>query len=127
MKYLLLLLVLVLAAIGIKKIYAHQAAKNSCFENIDNKMFKSKMLDTASVIILDVRTKQEHQSGHIASSINIDVLEKNFQAKVQKLDKNKPLLVYCRSGGRSVKAALILCDLGFKKVYNLSNGYMGWT
>ncbi len=126
MKYLLLLLIIIIAALGIKKIYAHQIAQNSCFENINNEVFKTEMMATEQTIILAVRTKKEYQGGNIQGAINIDVLEDNFEAKVQELDQDKTLLVYCRSGGRSVKASLILCNLGFKKVYNLSNGYMGW-
>lgn len=126
MKYIILLILLAIFVLGIKKIYAHHAAQNSCFENIDNTAFKTKMTNLEEVLILDVRTTDEYQKGSITNAIHIDVLKDDFQSKVQQLDKNKTLLVYCRSGARSLKASVILCDLGFQQVYNLSNGYMSW-
>jgi rhodanese-related sulfurtransferase len=44
-----------------------------------------------------------------------------------KLDKKKPVAVYCRSGMRSANAANILKEMGFKKIYNLDGGYLAWT
>ncbi|BDS15555.1 rhodanese-like domain-containing protein [Aureispira anguillae] len=126
MKYLLSILVLTFVSLGIKKLYAAQSAQNSCFEHIENKTFRLKMQDTQNAIVLDVRTDAEFKSGKIEGAQNIDVQNASFRAKVEQLDKNKTYLVYCRSGMRSIKASKVLCELGFTKVYNLRNGYMGW-
>jgi len=126
MKYLIIVIFIVVIFTGIKKIYAAQVAKNSCFENIGNDGFKYRMKDKEQVVLLDVRTLGEFKAGNIENSIHIDVLQNSYKEQVSKLDKEKTYLVYCRSGNRSIKAAVILCDLGFTKVYNLSNGYMKW-
>lgn len=80
-----------------------------------------------NLIILDVRTEEEFKSGRIPNSINIDVLNtSSFIKKISELDKNKEVIVYCKSGVRSKKAASILSEKGFKKVLNLLGGIKGW-
>ncbi len=127
MKYLLIIVGVAVLAFTVKKLYAYQAAYNSCFENIDNSRFKELASMPEEVLILDVRTAQEYQQGKIKAALNIDVLQQDFEKNIATLDPSKTVLVYCRSGSRSLKACQILCNNGFKKVYNLSNGYMGWS
>lgn len=75
-------------------------------------------------IILDVRTPGEYFSGHISQAVNMDYYASDFESKLQKLDPGKEYYLYCASGNRSAKAAKILADKGFKKVYSLKNsGY----
>jgi len=82
----------------------------------------SKMKD---VKLLDVRTKEEFNEGHIANAQNL-VYDENFSEKIGKLDKEKPVIVYCKSGGRSEKCAQILKDSGFVKVYDIKGGITEW-
>ncbi|NND78860.1 MAG: rhodanese-like domain-containing protein, partial [Maribacter sp.] len=49
-----------------------------------------------------------------------------FKQAFEKLDKSKPVYLYCRSGSRSKKAAQKVLDMGFVKVYDLKGGYMRW-
>lgn len=126
MKPLIGVIVLIIILWGVKKIYTYQLIKNSCFDNIDNQEFKDKMADKENVVVLDVRSLTEFKGGNIDNALNIDVLKGDFKEKVAKLDKEKTYLVYCRSGNRSMSASSILCDLGFEKIYNLSNGYSAW-
>lgn len=86
----------------------------------------SKLLLLDNVQVLDVRTTEEYQSGHIEDAINIDVLKDDFKTKAAKLDKDKPVLVYCRSGKRSMKAATTLESMGFKRIVNLDGGMLAW-
>jgi|GEM_PF-285387 len=74
-------------------------------------------------IILDVRTQDEYNEGHLdkALLIPVDYMEK----VVDVLPKEKPIIVYCRSGGRSRKAAEILVENGFSKIYDMG-GILGW-
>jgi len=74
-------------------------------------------------IILDVRTKNEYESGHIKNSINIpvDQLERNLN-KLK--DKNKPIITCCASGMRSAVAKNILNSKGYTLVYN-GGGWKG--
>jgi len=75
---------------------------------------------------VDVRTKEEYQTGHIKDALNIDVKDPNFKTNINKLDKNKPVLVYCRSGKRSGDAAEILRGMGFTKIVSLEGGMLSW-
>lgn len=90
--------------------------------NTDN--FKA--LITKNAIIIDVRTPDEYKSGKISKSKNINVASFDFMKQVEPLDKNKDILVYCRSGARSARACKMLTKLGFTKTYNLSGGVMAW-
>ncbi|MEK9613408.1 MAG: rhodanese-like domain-containing protein [Flavobacteriaceae bacterium] len=76
--------------------------------------------------LIDVRTPDEFNQGHIGSALNLNVNDPNFEAAVSKLDKNQPVLVYCAVGGRSGYAAKIMKKLGFKKIYDLKGGYRNW-
>ena len=84
--------------------------------------FIAKIKVTKDAQLLDVRTPQEWQSGKIASSNFINFNDADFKQQIEKLDKNKPVFVYCAAGGRSSKATPILQAAGFKQVYNLSGG-----
>ena len=76
--------------------------------------------------LVDVRTPKEYQEGHIGNAVNINVYSPEFISEIQKLDKNKKVYVYCRSGKRSAMAAKKMDSLGFKKIYNLPVGMIGW-
>lgn len=78
------------------------------------------------VQLLDVRTPEEFKEGHVANAMNINVLEDDFAAKVETLDRQEPVYLYCRSGKRSAKASAILKDLGFKEIYDMEGGFLSW-
>ena len=80
----------------------------------------------APIIVLDVRTKGEFDSGHINDAINIDVKSASFKDEISKLDKDKTYLVYCRSGKRSKMAQNIMKELRFKKALNMLGGFIAW-
>jgi len=77
-------------------------------------------------IIIDIRTTQEFNEGHIENAVNIDFYSEIFKEDLDKLDKNKTYFIYCRSGNRSGRAMPIMKELGFKEVYNLSVGIKEW-
>ena len=76
--------------------------------------------------VLDVRTSAEYDSGNITASINIDWYSDEFDKEVEKLEKQKPVYVYCKSGGRSRAAMKRLKSLGFEEIYNLNGGMSAW-
>lgn len=76
--------------------------------------------------VLDLRTAEEFKDGHLAGAKNIDVLQDRFTDELAKLDKGKPYLVHCRSGGRSTKSLAAFKKLGFKKIYHLDGGLLAW-
>jgi len=86
----------------------------------------NKMIVANPGIILDVRTPGEISKGAIKQSIAIDFFDDDFEAKVEKLDKSKPIYIYCAVGGRSGEAMEMMNKKGFKEVYNLAGGYNAW-
>ena len=79
------------------------------------------------VQLVDVRTAEEYAEGHIEGAINIDVKKENFMNEaLARLDNQRPVAVYCKSGRRSASAAKMLVKKGFT-VVNLQGGIMGWT
>ena len=75
---------------------------------------------------LDVRTLAEYSEGHIAKTININVMDDSFSSMADSLlQKDRPVAVYCRSGKRSKKAAAILSKKGYK-VFELDKGFNSW-
>lgn len=83
-------------------------------------------LDEGGCILLDVRTQREIGQGFIETASFINYPNESFEQKANLMDRETPILVYCHSGGRSAKAAQVLVDMGFQKVYNLEGGIRGW-
>ena len=77
-------------------------------------------------IILDVRTPQEVSSGAIENASTIDFYDQDFERKISKIQKDKTVYVYCKSGVRSSQAAKLLVKSGQAKVVNLNGGIMAW-
>ena len=73
--------------------------------------------------IVDVRTPIEHSQGHFAGSKNVNFFDVDFIDQMEKFDKNKPLYLYCKSGNRSGKAAIVLETKGFVSIFDLGEGY----
>ena len=76
--------------------------------------------------IIDVRTPSEFKKGHIENAINVDFKAANFIENISFFDKNKTLLIYCRTGNRSGKASKLIDSIGFSKIYDLKGGFMNW-
>lgn len=89
--------------------------------------FDKKLTATPEGQLLDVRTAAEYGQGYLAKSVNMDVKDPVFVQKLATLDKDKPVFVYCLSGGRSAQAAKLLVQNGFKEVYEMQGGYLKWS
>lgn len=96
-------------------------------EHVNADAFESKMNTSKDYILLDVRTAPEFNQAHLPGAQLIDYYQKNFKQELTKLDKNKPVFVYCTVGSRSSSAASILLDMGFTEVYNLQGGIYHWA
>lgn len=94
-------------------------------QTLDLSAAKKLLSVTNDYQLVDVRTASEYESGHLKGAINLDVNENNFENNISKLNKDKPVVVYCFSGSRSASAANILSENGFKNVYNIP-GIMSW-
>lgn len=79
-----------------------------------------------NVQLVDVRTPQEYNMQHLKNAININFYSGNFDNEFDKLNKLKPLFIYCRSGKRSRQASYKLFGLGFKEIYDLQGGLLNW-
>ncbi|MGE0637316.1 MAG: thioredoxin [Bacteroidia bacterium] len=96
-------------------------------QQVDAKTFSEKIHEQNNPVILDVRTPQEFEGGYIAGAINIDYNSNEFSQKVNKLDKDEIVFVYCLSGGRSSSAANEMRRNGFKNVVELKGGILKWN
>jgi phage shock protein E len=76
--------------------------------------------------VIDVRTSDEFNEVHIDKAKNIDFQEANFETEVAKLDRDKPYLIHCASGGRSSAALDVFKQLGFKRIHHLDGGIKAW-
>lgn len=94
--------------------------------NLDSEEFLEKYKNDKNAVLLDVRTEDEFNDGHIPNSILIDIYSPSFPEKIKSLDKSKNYYVYCRSGNRSYHAGIFMIREGFKNVYNLTYGVLGW-
>lgn len=94
------------------------------FESVSPSDFDS--LLSEDVVLLDIRTSQEFDSGHIEEAISIDFYSSSFKSDIKSLDKTRTYLIYCRSGSRSSNALNMMEELGFKEVYDLRGGINKW-
>jgi len=79
----------------------------------------------SEIILLDVRTQAEYESGHINSAINFDISGTDFISKIENLDKFKTYILYCQSGGRSKLASILMEQKGLD-IINCEFGYISW-
>lgn len=84
------------------------------------------LMENENLQLVDVRTPEEVQQGMIDGAINIDYRSHDFKNNLVKLDRKKPIAVYCGAGGRSGKTSDLLIELGFKEVYDLTGGFTQW-
>jgi phage shock protein E len=94
--------------------------------DLDSAEFSQKLKEDSNGVLLDIRTPQEYEQGHMPNSTLLNIYHPSFLNEIQKLDKNKNYYLYCRSGNRSYNAGELMIELGFKNVYNLRSGILGW-
>ncbi len=95
-------------------------------ERVDEVTFLSFIQENKDVQIVDVRTPGEYEGGYIPNAVNIDFNGANFEAEINKLDKTKPVVIYCHSGGRSGKALSMMKNMDFTTVLELEGGYSNY-
>jgi rhodanese-related sulfurtransferase len=104
---------------------AFMVACNTSNNVLDVAQFEQKLTEPNTVLI-DVRTPQEFNEGHITGAVNMDFYGDNFEVQINSIDKSKTVLVYCKSGNRSGKAASIMTKQNFNSVFDLSGGITNW-
>jgi len=95
-------------------------------KHVDARAAAKLLKENKYMVVLDIRRAVELEDGHIAGAKNIDFYGKDFADQLKALDKEKPYLVHCASGGRSTKSLETFKQLGFKRVYHLDGGFNGW-
>ena len=101
-----------------------QSEETKGYENIDGKQTEKLLNSDKDVLIIDVRSEYEYEKGHLLNAINLPYDDDDFKSELNEIIdyKGKTVLVYCRSGNRSEKAAVKLVDNGFKNVKNVTDG-----
>jgi len=117
-----------------KKINSEKSQKVKIANNINiktisikesRKMIKDR-IDDKNFVLLDIRTPKEFNEFHIDKAINIDYYNRNFKNELEKLDKSRDYLIYCRSAHRSKAGLKIMKELGFKSVVDMDGGITKW-
>ena len=84
-------------------------------------------IQDSDYILVDVRTIEEYESGHIQDAINFDFYSESFQKEILSLDKSSSIILYCRTQNRSTKTANYLKENGFKEITVLAGGITSWV
>ncbi len=114
------ILTCILAMLGLTSACGHHQ-----YEDADVERFAA-LLSSPDVVLLDVRTIDEYNEGHLKGALQVDIRQDDFMPKAQKLlPKDKTIAVYCRSGRRSAQACEQLESDGYK-VVNLKGGILAW-
>lgn len=99
-------------------------------ENIAQKLkvdaYQKKIQEKENAQIIDVRTPEELTRGYVEGAVNYNFYNSDFESKIDGLDKDKPVFVYCAAGGRSGEAFEMLKSKGFNEVYDMAGGMNAW-
>lgn len=125
MKKSLLLMLIIFAMLSIAGCTKNKDISTSEPTKIIASKAKEMMDQDSNIIILDVRTLEEFDAGHIKGAILIPDNEINDKAESTLSDKSATILVYCRSGRRSALASQSLVDLGYSNIYDFG-GIIDW-
>ncbi|MBT8186992.1 MAG: rhodanese-like domain-containing protein [Croceitalea sp.] len=106
---------------------ACDSQQKATVEKLEKEAFSEAVIDK-DVQLIDVRTTSEYEAGHIGNAINYDIIDGDtFLKQIATLNKEEPVYLYCKMGGRSSRAAELLKKEGFTKIYDYSGGYNDWS
>jgi rhodanese-related sulfurtransferase len=127
MKKLIIISLLIAVAVGVGIFFSTKPTSNKTYSHLNPEQFNTE-LNTGSYSLLDIRTTDEFNTGHIKNATQIDYYQTEvFSKYLDNLDKTKKYLIYCRSGNRSGKAIEIMQQKGFTNVSDLTGGITAWT
>jgi len=89
--------------------------------------FEEAISSNPNAQLVDVRTPEEFNKGHLKGALNINYQGNDFTTEIAKLDKTKQTYVYCQSGGRSSEACNYMSNQDFSKLYDLDGGFSAWS
>lgn len=96
------------------------------YEEVNVFDFEKKLNSSKDFLLIDVRTPKEYQKGHIVNAINISYFGSDFKTSIEKLPKDKLILMYCQTQHRSPLASKYMKKRGFTHIIDLSGGFMKW-
>lgn len=102
------------------------AQETPVIKTVDKSVCKKEMAQS-TFKVLDVRTPEEFEKGHIEGAENINFYDADFKSKLEEIDKSAKIIVYCAVGGRSHKALKMMEKMGFSYVLEVKGGYNEWT
>lgn len=108
-------------------LFACQSNSQSNSVKLTPTEFDAKLKASPNAQLVDVRTPEEFQKGHLDGAVNINFYDTDFDQQIGKLSKTNPIFVYCQAGGRSGKACTKLGGMGFKEIYDMIGGYGEWV
>lgn len=91
---------------------------------ITSREAKTLLDKSKNIFLLDVRTPQEYSQANLQGSVLIPVSE--LEHRINEVPKNRTIIVYCAVGSRSKPVANLLAQRGYKEVYNMTDGIVGW-
>lgn len=86
-----------------------------------------RLMNNEEALMLDVREEGEFKDGHVINSVHIPLGVLESRLKEIEAHKEKPVIVYCRTGQRAAKAGTVLQRQGFKSIYKLNGGMLAWS
>ena len=119
---------IVVLILGVVLMFGLSACGEPGYTNIDNDELREMLENEDDYQFVDVRTLEEFYDSRVPGfTINIDFYQlEDKYSMLDNLDKDKPVVVMCNSGNRSVSASNIMLEEGFTEVYNLTDGIQGW-
>ena len=106
-------------------IYSCQIFDSSEINVISDAQFNE--IQDSDYILVDVRTVEEYESGHIQDAVNFDFYSESFQNDILTLDKSSSIILYCRTQNRSTKTANYLKENGYKEISVIEGGITSWV
>ena len=106
-------------------IYSCQIFESNEINEISDAQFTE--IQDSDYILVDVRTIEEYESGHIQDAINFDFYSESFKKEILSLDKSSSIILYCRTQNRSTKTANFLKENGYKEITVLAGGITSWV
>ena len=106
-------------------IYSCQIFESTEINEISDAQFTE--IKDSDYILVDVRTAEEYESGHIQNAVNFDFYSGSFQKEILSLDKSASIVLYCRTQNRSIKTANYLKENGYKEITVIEGGITSWV
>ena len=106
-------------------VYSCQIFESNEINEISDAQFTE--IQDSDYILVDVRTIEEYESGHIQDAKHFDFYSESFQKEILSLDKSSSIILYCRTQNRSIKTANYLKENGYKEITVLAGGITSWV